>query len=200
MILNQPYSLAAVTTDALEPVTVDEVRQYVRISDPDDDMWLSMAIKAARQQVEKYTHRQLMTKQYDMYLDCFPGATESIPIPRPPLQTVDSVTYVMSTGGTTTIDSTSLHTDIHYEPGRLAPIFGESWPTTRDQNAAVTIRFTAGYGDEAADVPASLRQAILMLVGHWYENRETVTVGVISRPLEMAFDALCGSYRFGSVH
>jgi uncharacterized phiE125 gp8 family phage protein len=198
--LTQKYGLTAATTDLIEPVTISEVRQYTRISDPDDDLWIKGAITAARLMVEKTTHRQLTTKTWNLTLDCFPSATASIPLPRPPLQTVDSISYVTSTGGSTTIDSTSILTDTASEPGRVAPVFNSYWPTARSQNAAVTIQYTAGYGSEAASVPNPLRQAILHLVGHWYENRETVLVGTVSKPLEMTFDALCGAYRFGGLH
>ncbi len=196
----QRYSLQPVTTDLADPVTIGEVQQYLRISDPDDNVWIRNAIRAARMLVEKHTHRQLMTKTWDLALDCFPAATDSLSIPRPPLQTIDSITYVPSSGGTTTIDSTSLHVDTGSEPGRVAPVFDWYWPTARLQNAAVTVQFTAGYGGDAVDVPEPLRQAIMMMAGHWYEHRETVVVGTITNELPMAFEALCGSYRFGDLH
>ena len=199
MILSQRYGLTAATTDIGEPVSIAQVQQYTRISDPDDDMWIKGAITAARLMVEKTTHRQLMTKTWNLTLDCFPSATASIALPRPPLQTVDSVTYVTSTGGTTTVDSTSLHVDTGHEPGRVAPVFNWYWPTARSQDAAVTVQYTAGYGSDASDVPQPLRQAILHLVGHWYENREAVAMGNMSE-VGMTFDALCGAYRFGWLH
>jgi uncharacterized phiE125 gp8 family phage protein len=200
MLLTQKYGLTAVTTDLAEPLEIDDVRQYTRVNDPDDSVWIRMAIRAARELVEVHTHRQIMTKTWDLTLESFPAATASIPLPRPPLQSIDSITYVPSTGGTTTIDSTSLHVDIASEPGRVAPVFNSYWPTARQQMAAVTIRYTAGYGDTPNMVPERLKQAMLMLVGHWYENRETIVIGMLPSQVELAFEALCGSERFGSIH
>ena len=73
---------------------------------------------------------------------------------------------------------------------------GQSWPgTTLKTAAGVTITFVAGYGATSASVPESIRQAILLLVGHWYENREA-TVGVGNmQVLPMGVKALLSDYR-----
>ena len=59
----------------------------------------------------------------------------------------------------------------------------------------VEITFTAGYGGTAAAVPAAIRQAMLLLIGQWYDNREAVTVGAAGSPMPMAVDALLAPYR-----
>lgn len=50
-------------------------------------------------------------------------------------------------------------------------------------------------GDARLALPKSLRQAILLLVGHWYGNRETVNIGNITSVLEFTVDALIQSHR-----
>ena len=66
--------------------------------------------------------------------------------------------------------------DISSEPGRVVLAYGKSWPSTTLQPAnGICIEFDAGYGDAAADVPAAVKQAMLLLIGHLYENREAVT-------------------------
>lgn len=67
-----------------------------------------------------------------------------------------------------------------------------------DMIAPVSITLTAGFGD-AEDVPQALKQAILLLVGHWYENREAVNIGNITTELPMAVNALISPYRRVSV-
>lgn len=67
-----------------------------------------------------------------------------------------------------------------------------------DMVAPVSITLTAGFGD-AEDVPQALKQAILLLVGHWYANREAVNVGNITTELPMAVEALVAPYRRVSV-
>ncbi len=50
-------------------------------------------------------------------------------------------------------------------------------PAPGQAAAGIEIDITAGYGDAAADVPAPIRQALLLLVAHWYEHRDPVEVG-----------------------
>ena len=54
-----------------------------------------------------------------------------------------------------------------------------SWPTNlQSRPDAVGVEFVAGYGDAPADVPAPIRQAMRLLIGAWYENRESTAIGV----------------------
>jgi uncharacterized phiE125 gp8 family phage protein len=55
--------------------------------------------------------------------------------------------------------------------------------------APIQVTYVAGYG-AAASVPQKYKQAMLLLIGHWYENRETVIVGTISGPIALAVDSL----------
>ena len=67
-----------------------------------------------------------------------------------------------------------------------------------DMIAPVNITLTAGFG-AADDVPQALKQAILLLVGHWYENREAVNIGNITTELPMAVNAPISPFRRVSV-
>lgn len=66
-----------------------------------------------------------------------------------------------------------------------------------DQKEPITVTIVAGYG-AASDVPASVRQAILLLVGHLYENREAVS-DITLTAVPMAFDALIGPHRYSVI-
>ena len=57
-------------------------------------------------------------------------------------------------------------------PARIALGYGQYWPDTQDVVNSVVVRFTAGYGDAAADVPENLRQAILIMTAELYEQRQ----------------------------
>jgi len=199
------YGLTALSTDLAEPVTVEEMRNHVKAVDPLEDDWIRSAIRGARQLVEQHTRRQLITKQWGVSYDHFPYAAGSINLPLPPLQSVDAVEYRASDGTWTTSidtssDSTSVTVDVAREPGRLSPVWNGYWPATRQDDNAVLIKMTAGYGDNYRSVPEPLRQAIKMLVAHWFDARETVVVGTISKEVEFGFRALCGAYRYGDYH
>ncbi|MCB0729345.1 MAG: head-tail connector protein, partial [Ignavibacteriae bacterium] len=73
--------------------------------------------------------------------------------------------------------------------------YGYSWPGASLREAAgVVVRYTAGYGAAEA-VPARLRHAILMLVGHLYENREATSQAGALTATPMGVERLLWPYR-----
>ena len=155
-----------------------------------EDPLLSALILAAREHVEAFTRRALVTQTWDLKLDGFPSV---IRVPRPPLQSITSISYIDSNGATQTWAAANYSVDTSSQPGRIEPAYGISYPTLRGVPNAVTIRFVAGYGAAAA-VPQSVKQAILLFVAHLYENREPVSPAAMS-PVPMAFDALLWPHR-----
>lgn len=139
-------------------------------ADPELLSWLT----AARQHVETFTHRALITQTWDLSLDGFPES-DWLCLPMAPLVSVTSVTYVDANGVTQTWSASLYTVDAptgpHARPGRLAPAFGQCFPVTRDQPNAVTVRFVAGYG-AASSVPGPIKSAMKLLIGHWWLNRE----------------------------
>jgi len=90
------------------------------------------------------------------------------------------------------IDAGHYFVDMKSEPGRIVLNYSKSWPTTvlRPANG-VCVTFQPGYGDAATDVPKSVRQAMLLLIGHLYENREAVlTTGMNPIVVPMAVESL----------
>lgn len=66
----------------------------------------------------------------------------------------------------------------------VEPKSGYSWPSTDDVEDAIRVTFVAGYGATAADVPAPIRQAIILLAKHLY--------GLTERNLFLARDEVPG--------
>jgi uncharacterized phiE125 gp8 family phage protein len=156
-----------VTPPLSAPVSLSEIKDHLRIIGTGEDTYLSVLLNAATAAAEEITRRQLEPATYDLHLDAFPrGAIE---VPRPPLQSVESVTYVDTDGATQTF--TDFTTDT--VKGRLVPAYGFTWPATRAVPNAVKVRFVAGYS--AGQTPFPIRSAILLLVAGLYENRESNT-------------------------
>jgi uncharacterized phiE125 gp8 family phage protein len=155
-----------------EPVTVAELRQHGRISGTADDAWLMAAIGAARDKVEQEIGRALIRQTWTAYLDRFPLGF--VRLPMPPLHAIASVKYIDPNGAQQTLASNVYESDTHSTPARFGLAYGRSWPSTRDQMNAVEVAYTCGYGLAADDVPAPIRHAIMMIVAHLYEHRETV--------------------------
>lgn len=165
--------LALVTGPKVEPVSLDEVKSdFLHIDHDKEDGLLTLFVSSARTHIESAVlRRALLTQTWDLYLDSFPDE-DCIEVPLPPLRDVESVKYTTFLGGEPTTMNEGLYVvDSVSQPGCIVPIAG--WPTFAPYPVnAVAVRFVAGYGAKATDVPAPIRNAIMVLVAHLYENRE----------------------------
>ncbi len=182
-------ALKLTTPPALEPVTLDEAKLHLRVDINYDDNLISGLIKSAREYCENFQNRAYYTQTLELTLDNFPSNNYII-LPRPPLQSVTSIKYKDSDGNETTLDQSKYIVDTDSEPGKVVLAYGESWPSfTPYPTGAVKIQYVAGY-DDIASIPQMVKQAMLLLIGHWYENREATVAGTISREIEFAVHAL----------
>lgn len=171
---------------AIEPIAVAEIKADLRIDADltEHDFLISALIVAARRWLESKMRRALITQTIDLTLDAWPRAT-ILEIPRPPLQSISSITYYDDNDTAAVMAAGEYFTDTASTPGRVVLRNGSTWPggSLRVANGIV-IRYVAGYGDSAADVPATFIQAIRLLVGHWYENPSAVA-GTGAQPKEI---------------
>ncbi len=181
------------TAPAAEPVTLTEVKLHLRVDHPNEDTPIGGWIATAREKVEMDTRRALITQTWDMTLDEWPKE-DYIEVPLPPLASVTSITYIDKDGVSATFASSSYVVDTQNSPGRIVLAVGYSWPsvTLRAANG-ITVRYVCGYGATGSSVPASLRSAMLLLIGHYYENREATSQNVYQLPL--GYEALITPYR-----
>lgn len=162
-----------------EPVSLVEAKAHLRVGLDEEDDLISALIVTAREHVENVTGRQLVTAAKELTLSGFDVRDDClILLPYPPLQSVDTITYIDTGGDEQTLAANKYQVDMTVEPAELLPAWGESWPATRCQFGSVTIAYTAGYGD-AADVPAAIKAAMLLIVGNLYENREDAVIDTI---------------------
>lgn len=188
--------LVLLTGPAEEPATVAEAKAHLRVDTAEDDTLIGYLITAAREHVESHCRRALVTQTWDLFLDDYPAGDE-IALPWPRLRSVESIQYHKEDGTSATFSSSNYAVDTASEPGRVALASGASWPTAelRPVNG-FQVRFQAGYG-AAGTVPRAIKQAILLIVGALYENREQIVVaqGVNISALPFGAWALLGPYR-----
>ncbi len=190
-------ALKLITAPATEPVTLTEAKLQIRQDGSDEDALITGLIATVRSHVETITRRALITQTWELVLDQFP-AEDEMEIPLPPLQSVTSLKYKDDAGVENTFALSNYYVDVDSLPGRLVLLTGITWPSTTLYAAnAIRTRFVAGYA-AAANVPAPIKQAILLLVGHYYENREAVTELAGIQLLPMAVDSLLSDYRVWS--
>ena len=165
-------SFAVTTAPASEPITTAEAKSQLRIDSSDEDTLVDNYITVARQTLETLMRRAFVTQTITLKYDSFPSR---IRLPRPPSTSVTSITYVDTDGATQTWDSANYVLASQVEPASIQPAYDVDYPNTRTQPNAVTVTYVAGYGS-ASDVPESIRLAIRLLVGSYYENREATSV------------------------
>jgi uncharacterized phiE125 gp8 family phage protein len=186
--------IKVITPPAIEPLTLAEAKAQCRVDIDDDNALLATLISVARDMCERIAWRAFLTQTIELWLDAWP-ASNAILLPRPPLQSVTKVEYYDTDDVKATLASSVYTVDTISEPGKLWLKHDQAWPATslREHNA-ICVTYVAGWTNPV-DVPQSARQAMLLLIGHWYENRESVLVGTISKPIEFGVQALLGVNR-----
>lgn len=179
-----------ITPVLTEPVSLTEVRQHLRLpEDNTEDDLLHSLISAARTFCEDFTRRAFAEQTLELLLDRFP-ASGVVDLPCPPLRSVSSIKYRNSEGVESVVSSGDYLVDADREPGQVMPKFGFTWPDfTPYPSMPIRIRFVAGY----ADLQVTLRQAMLLLIGHWYETREAT--GTATDETAFSVHALLSPYR-----
>lgn len=228
-----------------EPVSLQMVKDHLRVTLCDDDALISAYISAARISCEIFTRRRFINTTLAQFLDSFPYYTDTVmsqaayppsyySLPRysttlwnysqmiklfySPLAPNSPVTirYIDSEDSawhtlTGTSDVANLSptgdflVDVASEPPRLFPQAGQYWPSVLYVPNAVEIDHVVGYNDDAAiaaavetfsagspvpsgadiaayqstlrqaDIPKTIQIAIMLMVGGWYENRESIS-------------------------
>lgn len=190
-------SVELATINGSEPITLDEAKDHCYVTGSDWDTYLNTLITAAREYAETETWRAIIDATYEYKLDAFP---DEIELPKPPVRTVDKIEYIDTDGNTQTLASSKYDADTDGEYGRIQEAEGESWPDTDDVYNAVTVTFTAGYDGSAAkyELPKQIKQAMLLLIKHLFDNRETVVVGnagtLTVKEVPLATNTLLGFY------
>lgn len=169
-------ALTMITGPALEPVSLSEAKSHLRVDITDDDALIGGLITAVRELYEQELNQALVTQTWELVMDAFP-AGGIIRLPKPPLQTVTSIKYTDKDGAEATFSSSNYLVDTDRKPGCIVLKHSASWPAVELREVGgVRVRYVAGYGSNAGDVPRRFKQKMLLYVGTLYENREYVLV------------------------
>lgn len=157
------------------PVSLDEARRQLRTEGMtfDDDL-VELLIRAAASNIEVQYGLGLLEQTVKQYHAGFPAsANDPMFIWVAPLMSVTGITYTDTTGTTQTFDSDDYTSGGFNGWPFIIPKVGKSWPTAASgMPNAVTIEYKAGFGAAASSIPKEIKQAILLMVGDMYENRQ----------------------------
>ena len=148
-------------------------------------------IAGSRIHVEAQTRRGLITQSWRLVRDGWP-ADGRIAVRPAPLRSVAAARYYDETNATHAIDASAFVVDIASSQLAFAPW---SVPAPGRDVAGIEIDVTVGYGDAASAIPEALRQAVRMLIAHWYENRGLIAIGQQIAVMPAATAALIAPFR-----
>ena len=175
------------TEPTQEPLTLQEVKEYLRVEDNTDERNLRPLIESARRLVEEHLNRTLMQTTYQQFLDSFDeyedplfeGVRQGpylnyyknyIDLVKSPVISVTHIKTYQDDDSATTMAASKYYVDNAREPSRIVLRQGETFPTALRVANAIEIQYVAGY-TSPYQVPEPIRLAILQIIAHMYEHR-----------------------------
>jgi uncharacterized phiE125 gp8 family phage protein len=170
--------------------TAEEAQTYT-----DEDAIIQGLIDSAYRHAEHYTQAALLSRTETLVLDAFPVGSGKIELPWAPVVAIESLEYIDPDGNGQPLDAQALRLDTRPIYPTLAPQWGTEWPRTTDEPECITITATVGYAQTPPDIEVAL---LLLLIGHWYENRESVSSSG-HQEVPMGVDMLLAPHRIHAV-
>jgi uncharacterized phiE125 gp8 family phage protein len=171
-MLSPQFALVRVTAPSASPVSLAEAKAQMRVEGTDDDTIIQRLIDAAVAfvDVQGVLGRAMITQTWGEWLAPNPS---TVILSLGPVQSVSAIKYYDVDGVLQT--ATLSDFNVFGTPNRItvSPKSGKAWPVTQTRDDAIKIEYVIGYGATSASVPQTVRHALMMLVAHWYENRET---------------------------
>lgn len=169
-------------------LSLAEAKEHLRVDDDEQDALIAGLIMAAEDHVERMTGLVLERRTICEAITGFGGRIRTWPI-----ASIDVVEYVDGAGVDRQLQSTAYRVNKAARPARLMNV-GAPWPALGRLNGTVALTLTAGFED-STNVPAGVVQAIRMIVGHFFRNRDAVVTAGSPVEVPIAVDMLLEPYR-----
>jgi uncharacterized phiE125 gp8 family phage protein len=178
------HKTVLVSGPSVEPITTAEAKTHLNVSGTSKDTYIDTLIVAARNQIERYLHRALISQRWKVYYDCW---QREMLIPFGKLQVVGAspgpaspiVSYYNDAGASTVLTENDYYWVVTTtDPGRIVQKYNTTYPELQDGRPdAIEIAFTAGYGAAASAIPGDIKHAMKLLITNYFEHRGEVVVG-----------------------
>lgn len=185
-------SLTLIEAPSVEPIGLAEAKAHLRVDGPDEDDLIAALITAARLHIEAAAEIALITQTWRLACDGWPPSGRLV-LPIGPVSAIAEVRLYDAAGG-----SDVLAADRYRLSGGLRPAVvsdGAGWAAPTRALDGIAITFQAGYGADGATVPAPLRHAVKLLVAHFFEAREPVSLDAGATDVPLTIAALIVPYR-----
>ncbi len=176
-----------------EPLTLDEIKAHARIDGGLEDALLQSLLLTSRLHIEAALGLALISQRWRLVLDLWPK-DGVVNLPLSPVLSIDEIRVLGRDGTASVVAGSDYQLDASARPARVVRHEG-SWPGPGRKVAGIEIDFTAGFGSTSNDVPEPVRQALLLLVAHWYEHRDPIEIGTPATAVPHAVTRLLNPYR-----
>lgn len=170
-----------------EPLTLTEAKAQCRVTTTAEDTLITSYIVAAREWVENYTGHILVSRTIT---ETFSAFGDYLTLRYRPVTALGDIDYTDADGEAAVYEAGILRT--HAYPAKVYPPYGTTFPTIQT-DTGISVEYTAGYAN-AADVPQAFKQAMYLLIGHWYATRGGVSADSMEE-VPLAVKSLCGPFR-----
>ena len=187
------YRSLKVNTPATTPVfTTAEAKAVLKVDVTDDDTVIDNLVAAATESCQIYTNQYFIDTVVTQYSDNW---NEFYTLYKSPVDSITHVKYYDTDDSLQTLASSNYILDNTSKPARIGIAVDGSLPNLADRINAVEVKYTVGYGTASTDVPEGIRTAIILTVGNWYENRQTVITGRTATELPLSSQYLLDQYK-----
>ena len=182
-----------VNTLATNPLfTTADAKDFLKVDTTADDTLIDNLIKAATQSCEIYTNRYFLDTLVTQYADKWADIEN---LYKSPVSSITHIKYYDSDDSLQTLAGTVYLLDEVSQPARIGLKPNQSYPNIANRINAIEVKYTVGYGTAASSVPEAIRQAVLITIGNWYENRQTVITGRTATELPLSSQYLLNQYK-----
>ena len=188
-----PYGkLVLKTGPASTVVSLAEAKTFLRIDSDydDDDTYITNLIDVATSVVEEFTRSKLISQTFNIFYDEFPSY---IDLQIGEVASVTHIKYYDTSNSLQTLAASNYDVDTKIRPGRIYESENGDFPDTFERPNAVEVEFVVGA--TAGEVPAPIKQAMFIVIGRYYENRQDVVTGTIASELPLMVNHLLTPYR-----
>lgn len=179
--------LQVTTAPSQEPITLQELKEHLKLDDSQDERILRFYIETARRFAEEHMGRSLVSQTLTLFIDAFDELADPlwegtktgpylnyyknyIDLPRPPVISVTSVSTFNDEDTESTLDSSKYYVDNVREPARIVLRQGETFPTALRVANAIKVVYTSGYSS-IYNIPEPIRIGIMQHATHLFEHR-----------------------------
>ena len=182
-----------VTTAAVNPLfTTAQAKAHLKVDVSDDDTIIDNLVLAATQSCEIFTNQYFIDTVVTQYSDTW---SDIYQLYKSPVDSITHIKYYDSDDSLQTLSSSNYILDGASKPARIGIAVDGELPNLSDRINAVEVKYTVGYGTASSDVPEGIRQAVLLTIGNFYQNRESVITGRTATELPLSSQYLLEQYK-----